>query len=152
LKTTNTGGSGTNMFNVTEKATFFQPGATGSQYRIGDQLFKFIQCTGVDIIQIGKSLEIVTTPEYIQSVKTNSTDLSMISVYPNPFTSTFNIRGFDENEKYTVTIVDITGKTISNQELDLTNSTINLVDQLSGMYFVFIKNNDKTTKLKVIKQ
>lgn len=154
LKVTSTGGSGYNMFNVTENAAgFTTSSAAYTTYRIGDQLFKFIQCTGVDIVQIGKSLEIVqTTPEYNPTVKTNVTDLSVISVYPNPFTSSFTIRGLVENEKYAVMIVDIAGKIISNQELDLTNSTINLEDQLSGMYFVFIKNNDQTTKLKVIKQ
>ena len=74
-----------------------------------------------------------------------------LTVYPNPATTQISInKQFKETNNTKFTITDITGKTIQNGRL--TNSPI-LIDNLkSGIYFLNIKDQNASHKVKFIKK
>ncbi len=76
-----------------------------------------------------------------------------INVYPNPSNGVFNVSGeFSTNNNVTITVLDITGKTVLIKKLDnvsILNQEIDLSSNNKGIYFVKINNNDKTATYKV---
>jgi len=76
-----------------------------------------------------------------------------INIYPNPSNGMFNIAGeFNTNSDVTITVSDITGKTILTRKLDnvsIFNQEIDLRNNNKGFYFIKISNNDKTATYKV---
>ena len=76
-----------------------------------------------------------------------------INIYPNPSNGMFNIAGeFNTNSDVTITVSDITGKTILTRKLDnisILNQEIDLRNNNNGIYFIKISNNDKTATYKV---
>ena len=68
-------------------------------------------------------------------------------VYPNPAKNIFTVN-VNNNSVYTITITDISGKTVAQKQASGENCVFN-ADYESGLYFVNIsnKNTDKTIKL-----
>ncbi|MFN3444373.1 MAG: T9SS type A sorting domain-containing protein, partial [Bacteroidia bacterium] len=78
-----------------------------------------------------------------------------ISVYPNPAEDVVNITVKElTNINYNVTITDITGKTVFNNQLNsmLNNNTasINISNFNKGMYFIYLSNDKGTSTQKLI--
>ena len=91
----------------------------------------------------------------VRTLSTNNVNTPItatsLTVYPNPATTQISInKQFKEANNTKFTITDITGKTIQNGRL--TNSPI-LIDNLkSGIYFLNIKDQNASHKVKFIKK
>lgn len=79
----------------------------------------------------------------------NFTPNQEAQVYPNPAFSSISISNIAENTS--VSILDIQGKLIKQQTIN-PNSSINIDDLKSGLYFATILDNDKLKTIKFIKQ
>lgn len=77
-----------------------------------------------------------------------------VDIYPNPTSGVFDltINSF-VNDVYNVTITDITGKLIYQQEIECksgeNNLSLNLTGQQNGIYLVNIRKHDKTVTKKL---
>jgi hypothetical protein len=87
---------------------------------------------------------------------------NLIEVYPNPFTASFSINGSmleswgSGNDDVKIEILDVTGKIIDFQDINLSDGSDIVIDQLKnapkGMYFVKITSPGMQTIIKVIKE
>jgi len=82
---------------------------------------------------------------------------SEIQVYPNPSTGLINVSIVGFGQEYTISIIDISGKTIEMSEITNASSekalnTFDLTRYSKGMYFVKINNSNKNTFQKIIIQ
>lgn len=74
-------------------------------------------------------------------------DLEVVEFYPNPF---YNIIAIKNAKQAQVFIYDSLGKLVTIQGIDKNDSSINLTEQKSGIYFakiIFSNGNSKTLKL-----
>lgn len=76
--------------------------------------------------------------------------LDLITLYPNPTTSILNISNNNNLDIKNISVVDINGRVVKNQEGSLTQ--INVSDLNAGVYFVTIEAAEGKTTKKFIKQ
>ena len=79
-----------------------------------------------------------------------ATNLDLISLYPNPTSSILNISNNNNFNIKNISITDINGRVVKNQEGSLTQ--INVSDLNAGVYFVTIEAAEGKTTKKFIKQ
>ncbi|MBI3233980.1 MAG: T9SS type A sorting domain-containing protein, partial [Bacteroidetes bacterium] len=124
-------------------------GATTQKIRIftnGDYTVEVTDANGCK----GKSaVNNVTWYVGIKNITTNAS----LNVYPNPSHDLFNIElpeGFDA--KY-ITILDVTGKQISMNLIQVKNNiyTLDLSNQAAGVYLLQFNNNNKIEQIRLIK-
>ena len=84
-------------------------------------------------------------------IKENNTKATNLSIYPNPFNEELTI-SLDQDQKSEVTIADITGKTIVNQNFNTQIIKLDLSRMSSGQYIVSIKNDNSISTRKIVKQ
>jgi len=73
--------------------------------------------------------------------------------YPNPTTGMVDISFNQAVNEVTLSLTDIQGKLVSNKNYKtLTNTTINLSKQASGIYFLSIKTQNGVSTIKLIKE
>ena len=83
------------------------------------------------------------------SLSTNEFNVSSILIYPNPTTSTINIR-LEFDAKYN--IVNVLGKVIMNGKLNLGKNQINLPIEIpSGIYYLKVEGTKVGFLKKIIK-
>lgn len=76
-------------------------------------------------------------------------------VFPNPANDIVNIKNFQNSDPLTVTLSDISGKTLiykGEQNSSEDKSTINISELRKGIYFLSLKYSDKTFTRKLVKQ
>lgn len=70
-----------------------------------------------------------------------------LQVYPNPFINLFNIEIINDNEgKYSIQVIDVTGNEIYNCSLLSNVTQIELSSIASGLYFLNLKKNGIISK------
>lgn len=74
--------------------------------------------------------------------------LAAVQIYPNPFQSEFTIQ---LSEQATVNVVNALGQIVYQADLNAGNTSIDLSSQITGLYFVQIKQGSDIKTLKVIK-
>ena len=84
------------------------------------------------------------------NLSSNDNELSVFSIYPNPVSNVLTISNTKNVEIKSVTITDINGRVVKNQQGALTQ--INVSDLNSGAYFVTIEAAEGKTTKKFIKQ
>lgn len=95
------------------------------------------------------------TKEIMQSFQaTNALSLvdntvQQVNLYPNPANSFFRLSNIETAD---ISIVDVMGKTVLTQKNVSTESTINIADLNSGIYFVTINSNDNSQTIKFAKK
>jgi len=82
---------------------------------------------------------------------------SDIQIYPNPSTGNINVNIAGFGQEFTISIIDITGKTIERSDIinassDKFQTTYDLNEYSQGVYFVRINNSNKTAYQKIILQ
>ena len=76
-------------------------------------------------------------------------NLNKLTVYPNPFQNEIHFSGIDQMIGADFTIVDVLGKPVTEGILTR-NLTVDLTDQLPGVYILHISGKHvKTTKILV---
>ena len=84
--------------------------------------------------------------------ETNEKD-QVLKVTPNPSNNTVNINlsHFKGDEKNLLTIYDLTGKILIQQNLIENNATIDLSKQIPGIYFIQYRSENKVIMSKILK-
>ena len=95
------------------------------------------------------------TKEIMQSFKAtdalslDDNSINQVKLYPNPANSFFKLSNIEIAD---ISIVDVMGKTVLTQKNVSTDSTINIADLNSGIYFVTIHSNDNSQTIKFAKK
>jgi hypothetical protein len=63
----------------------------------------------------------------------------LTGMYPNPASSNLYLE-FADNQSYTVTVIDVTGKVLLTTTASRTNNNIDVSGLNAGMYFVNVQN------------
>jgi hypothetical protein len=82
-------------------------------------------------------------------IQNNNSNISAISVYPNPSTGVFTI---DLVESTNITIVDVLGKVIYTQQLQDGKHNINLSTFNNGLYILKAESNGVVKTVRIVKQ
>jgi hypothetical protein len=87
---------------------------------------------------------------------TENLNKKIFSIYPNPTHSSINIDFNSENNKNEIKIVDLVGKVVFEKTVIMSANNkkiiISLNDFSSGIYFLLINQEGKTSSTKIIKQ
>lgn len=75
---------------------------------------------------------------------------TQFSVYPNPASSTLNISS-REFDTYKVSVLDVTGKVMSNNNYSGLENHVDISNLSNGIYFLTVNSGDKTQTIKFIK-
>jgi len=116
-------------------------GSTGGYFQNSD--IKLSWSVGETVIETFSASNLYLTSGfqqpyyYMVSVKEKLNGNSSVSVFPNPMTTKINCK-IDDGKKYSLKILDITGKEIINQSLDSQYNTIDLTHQTKGNYLFTI--------------
>jgi hypothetical protein len=114
------------------------------KYKAGSPLFYIAATELKNIAGIGYS-------DDLQEINLNRVETRMfdeISIFPNPAISEINIAGLNNEVRFNIEIIDISGKVVyesSNQ------STVNIADLNSGSYLVRVETNDQVSINKIVK-
>ena len=109
------------------------------------------QAGGMYIAAFGsKRVRFVSSLVSVQEINLNN---KCISVYPNPSNGSFNIQvSTNVNERVTITITDILGRTISRGEVESNKPTTIELDAPTGVYVVRANTDMWTVSAKVLIQ
>lgn len=77
--------------------------------------------------------------------------VGLVSVYPNPATSTITLQ-LNDAKTYAVAIYDITGKSKLNTSVKGSQNTIDISGLQSGVYFISVENNGAKKAARLIVQ
>jgi hypothetical protein len=94
----------------------------------------------------------ITTVTGISALSSNN-NLGL-SVYPNPFNESINIKAANISDETTLIITDVLGKVLKSEKLSGTtlNKEYDLSAYHSGIYFVTLKTKDHQSVARIIKQ
>ena len=84
------------------------------------------------------------------AIKDNS--LNELSIYPNPVVNELTINLPSNIKNADVRIVDVTGRTVSNNNVTINNNKLDVSHLAQGVYIVEIKTEKGTTSKKLIKK
>ena len=71
-----------------------------------------------------------------------------LEVYPNPANDYINVI-IPDNSIQTISIIDVTGITVKEEQITSTHVTINTADLPSGIYFIIGKGDDTVYKSRI---
>ena len=103
------------------------------------------------VIETGTNL---TAPVSTKFIENNLADEKIITLFPNPSSDGFYIKGIDLETNATVEIYDLSGRRMSTEQLSSNSDYVAIPELISGSYLVRIIQNGKyaTHKLLVIKE
>ncbi|MFT5512007.1 MAG: hypothetical protein ACI8SE_000401 [Bacteroidia bacterium] len=142
------GGAQFNVTNTTSSYTYFAQEITYFANLVPDSATIFIASSNPDESRGNGSWLLLDDIKFSDN---NSSifdlNLNRLTVYPNPFTSVIHLAGIDQMLGADYMIVDVLGKPVTSGILTR-NLSIDLSDQLSGIYVVHITGKHvKTTKI-----
>jgi len=107
-------------------------------------------------VKIGQVIRDVVIPAIIASFPTsiNESDESMKAlIYPNPNNGSFTISMEDYNgDNYNMQVTDVSGKLVYSEELNSSQSNINLNELNKGMYFVSVSDGTNQVVKRIVIQ
>ncbi len=118
---------------------------------------EFFDLIGVVFLQNETTKEVLqsewTSPNWATSSKEVVIEKLGLQIFPNPAGKSFTIQVADEHmgKHFSVTITDIKGKQVFNQQINgLISQEINCNDLQNGIYFVTLTNGTETSTQKLI--
>lgn len=91
--------------------------------------------------------------EFVATLAVNQFDDSNFTVYPNPTTGLINISSKKPNLIIeSITLLDVLGKEIINQNINVSNTSTDISQLSNGLYFLKIKSNGKEKTIKIIRE
>jgi len=92
------------------------------------------------------------TPVYYNAVEDYEQKKTNITLYPNPTYSTFQIKGNDNFQNCQISIYNIFGQLVFQEQTVNEDDVIHIENLVKGIYMVYVNgNNGKTSMLKLIK-
>ena len=73
----------------------------------------------------------------------------LVTIYPNPTTGSFSIQ-LNSNEKHTLEVIDLTGKTVHQQIIENGNAFIDGNILNNGIYTIKVYNNSGAISKKLV--
>lgn len=104
------------------------------------------QTAEFNFVMPGEAVTLVARYKIITSIENN--DLDEVNVYPNPSNGIFNIV---VNKDYLMEVVDLTGRTITTQNIIQGMNTLNIQNVNSGIYFIRLTSNNDTKTIRIVK-
>lgn len=105
--------------------------ATGCTSSICDSTYK--------LMLSGSMLHLVA----VNTTGVEENTISVISVFPNPANETIQV-SFDQWEKGTLSVTDMTGRKVLAQDMNANNTKVNVADLPAGCYTLSIQTETKT--------
>jgi len=90
--------------------------------------------------------------EFVTTMSVSEFNGGKFVVYPNPTKGQINITSINTETIQTISITDILGKIILEQNFASTNATINIAHLMSGIYFLAVESNQQKNVIKIVKQ
>jgi Fungalysin metallopeptidase (M36)/Secretion system C-terminal sorting domain/Fibronectin type III domain/Bacterial pre-peptidase C-terminal domain len=112
-------------------------------------------CYNLNIGFTGNTLFAKGTTEPVSdssSTKIESENISKTLLYPNPARDKITVQIGDFKNKATIRIMDVSGRILSEQNVNNAVSTLNIGNLVSGTYLVNILSNEKLTTLRFVKE
>ncbi|ANI90116.1 hypothetical protein A9P82_12980 [Arachidicoccus ginsenosidimutans] len=94
----------------------------------------------------------VVDSQKIAVAKVSSNVLKVDVLYPNPTTGRFTVRLVKPLQNANVTIVDVSGRTVIKSVENGSLLTYDLSKQPSGIYLLYIQQQDQKITLKILKK
>lgn len=92
------------------------------------------------------------TTEFVNTMGITDFNDAALTVYPNPTTSIVNIISKENHTIDTLTISDVSGKTVQTKTVNTTSAVVDLSKLETGIYFIKINSGNNIKFLKIIKQ
>lgn len=90
--------------------------------------------------------------EFVTTMSISEFNGAEFVAYPNPTKGLINFASKNTSTIQTISITDISGKTILKQNFASTNATMDIAHLMSGIYFLAVESNDQKSVIKVVKQ
>ncbi|AZQ42977.1 T9SS type A sorting domain-containing protein [Nonlabens ponticola] len=150
------GPDGSNCFNCpggqwTGTDSEMKPYATSLRNLAGQQdvVFRFVFESDQSVNNEGVILDNLKVTGTLNNASETSVDFA---IFPNPSSGIFNIN-WKSDADYSITVHDLTGKMVLQQDAGANkNSTVNLEDMATGMYFMTITSGGNSATRKLIKR
>jgi hypothetical protein len=120
---------------------------TGNTVNIDVEAGQSYTVTIVDANGCRGAVQLNTIPAFVNSLETSSTQ----KVFPNPAHSSISFSLENINQNTTASVYSIIGELIFKENIKHNNSSLNIEHLESGIYILQIKNGDKITTTKFIK-
>jgi len=104
----------------------------------------------VDVLTNVAVNQSITIVEGENTLSTETVNLNIFSIYPNPSNASFNIELNDFNSKEILSVYDIFGRKIKSKKLKNQKSNVNLDGFSNGVYFFNISSENGNSIKKVI--
>ena len=127
-------------FNTSSTQDYFDPSINGS----------FLDGFISNLVTTTVSIPCGPDPLACKTALENSSDLGNLIVYPNPSDGLFEIKLNNFELDANILIYNTLGELIYSQLLNESNSTINLKDKSSGLYYMVYSSNSKRFTKKII--
>ena len=99
----------------------------------------------------GNVLSVTWLDAAVSPTSVANTDNAKFNVYPNPFNEIVNIK-FESSDLKTVNVLDITGKTVYNENISGSQLELDLSGLNNGVYFVKVISGTETKTERIIKR
>ena len=107
--------------------------------------------TGTDINGCINTGKVDMTASICTGIKSNSSALVGLSVYPNPTNGSFNIELVNGLNK-TIEVSDVTGRIVTTLNSSDDNINMDIQTLANGIYYVTVKSNSGAGIMKIVKQ
>ena len=104
----------------------------------------------VDVLTNVAVNQSITIVEGENTLSTETVNLNIFSIYPNPSNASFNIELNDFNSKEILSVYDVFGRKIKSKKLKNQKSNVNLDGFSNGVYFFNISSENGNSIKKVI--
>lgn len=135
-------GPGAPNFVIRDSVSYFMKAADNREDKL---VFKSFAGSSTGVIVFNKTN--IKLGVGLASIKS----IGLVSMYPNPATSTINFN-LSDAKTYTVNIFDITGKLQASTSVNATQNTIDISNMRAGLYLVSVENNGAKKVVRLIVQ
>ncbi|MBA3680191.1 MAG: T9SS type A sorting domain-containing protein [Bacteroidetes bacterium] len=123
------------------------PSGSGSSITVTPTVSTTYTVNGTDANGCSSSTTVTQGIVFCTGISSNQLLSSDIKLYPNPSNGLFNL---ELNSSAQVSITTILGQVILDEKMESGTHTFNLQDQIKGLYFVKITQNNTQATIKII--
>ncbi|MGX7667596.1 DUF7619 domain-containing protein [Flavobacterium pedocola] len=92
------------------------------------------------------------TTEFVATMSVSDFNHNSFVAYPNPTKGLLTIASKNTASLQTVTVTDVTGKTVLKNNCSATEATVDVSHLMSGIYFLTVESNEQKSTVKFVKQ
>jgi len=123
-----------------------------SDYMGEEVLFRFILVSDNGVVHDGFFFDDLTVNIVDATAGISSNNLNHFVLYPNPAKDQLNIKNTNNQNEYSLQIINITGQIVSTHLISNSKSSISLKHINKGIYFVKVFSKGSTKMYKLVKE